>query len=101
MSQEREPLLTAKQVAKRLTIGESLARQLMMQMNPVHVGGGAVNKYWRVKPAELEKWIERQTQKPEYGKLELVPMKPRKQPRGVNYPKLVDGKIPYRHVERK
>lgn len=95
-----EPLLTSADVAARLSVSEHLARDLMRDMRPVNVGSGK-KLALRVHAGELERWMQAHTQQPECN---LLAQKFRRKPNRVNYAELgltPDGRIPYRHDERR
>lgn len=99
--QSKPALLDAEQVAERLNVSSRLARQLMLEMNPVDVGAGGKYKFWRVKPSELDAFIARREMPAKEEPLTLKLLKPMRRPKvypGFIQP--IDGKIPTREQLR-
>jgi hypothetical protein len=97
--QDKGQLLTAKQIAERLNVSLRLAQRLMKEMKPVNVGAGVKQQFLRVKPAELEAWINRRVKEPEpAGPMpELKLIRPRRKPKLNPFcPPPINGRIPNR-----
>jgi len=99
--QDKGQLLTAKQIAERLNVSLRLAQRLMKEMKPVNVGAGVKQQFLRVKPAELEAWINRRVKEPEPAAVELQLIKPTRRPKlNPLYPPPINGRIPNRREMR-
>jgi hypothetical protein len=96
----KNPLLNAKQVAKRLNVSLRLAQRLMQEMRTIDVGAGGKNKFLRVREADFEAFIRQRTKEPESPAPELTVAQPKRRPKLTVYPPLIDGRIPNRRELR-
>ena len=99
--QSKPALLDAEQVAERLNVSPRLAHRLMLEMNPIDVGAGDKHKFWRVKPSELDAWVERRVQVAESTPPTLTLIKNTRRPKpipGMIQP--INGRIPNRRELR-